>query len=382
MGFKIVHLADLHLDLPFRDLGRNPTVATARREGLREALKRAFDLGRSKQVDAITIGGDLFGAEDITADTVQFLRQQFERAAPMRVFIAPGNHDPYTRGSPYAYADWSDNVHIFKEPRLTPAQLADDLQIWGAAHDSPAFYQPLLTDFHLPDQKPALLLLHGTEQSITLGQDQNAFCPFNVQEVRKSGFGLALLGHVHHQRALPDVNPLIFYPGSPEPLGFDEERGHSVIVAEWNGAHWNISIEDISQWMVRAAEVDISGVDSRDQVVEWITRLWSDERLGKKLVAKVILTGQPAQSLDLDQDAIAVNLQSIFNDLVLQDRTLPPFDLNALKTELTTTGEFVRRILTEMEAAKRAEDEPKLDLLEKAMRFGLLALDSREIPNP
>lgn len=138
MAYKILHLADLHLDAPFRDLSGSRGTAKARREGLRSTLKYALEMARARQVDAVTIGGDLYEAENISADTAQFLRQQFAAMAPLPIIIAPGNHDPYTHNSPYAYVSWSPNVEIFRAPTLTPLTLAGDLQLWGAAHDSPS----------------------------------------------------------------------------------------------------------------------------------------------------------------------------------------------------------------------------------------------------
>ena len=34
------------------------------------------------------------------------------------MFIAPGNHDPYTSKSLYAALDWPDNVRIFSTEEL------------------------------------------------------------------------------------------------------------------------------------------------------------------------------------------------------------------------------------------------------------------------
>ena len=39
------------------------------------------------------------------------------------VFIAPGNHDPYVRTSPYMESDWPDNVHIFSTEDLQKVEV-------------------------------------------------------------------------------------------------------------------------------------------------------------------------------------------------------------------------------------------------------------------
>jgi len=382
MTFRIVHLADLHLDVPFSSLGRGSHVSNARREGLRQALKRALTLAKEWPADALTIGGDLYEADHVSPDTVQFLRQQFEHAAPLRIFIAPGNHDPHTLSSPYAYIDWPPNVFIFREPRLTPVVLNDGLTLWGAGHDTAALTTPLLGQFRLPDPSPALLLLHGTDRSLSLGKDKRAFCPFSEDEVRAAGFGLALLGHIHHRRLQPASRPLICYPGSPEPLSFDEEEGHSILLAEWSGKDWNVKERDISQWMCRSQQVDVSDSASRDSVIDRIRGLWRDERYGKQCLARIDVVGQPVASLDLNLPAIRAALASDFDEVYLSDMTAPPFNLEALKQDVTVTGAFVRRMINEAEQAERAGNELRGRVVRKALAYGLMALDQREIGSP
>jgi DNA repair protein SbcD/Mre11 len=253
--------------------------------------------------------------------------------------------------------------------------------MWGAAHDSPSFFKPLLGGFRLPDRQPSLLLLHGTDRALAVGKDKGAFCPFSVDEVRAAGFGLALLGHIHHRRFSPEVNPLLCYPGSPEPLGFDEESGHAIIMAKWDGQRWSAEFQDISQWRYAVGEIDASGLQSREEVVERIRRFGTQARDGKQLVARVTLCGQPGPSLDLDLEAIAAGTQSEFADLQIHDQTSSPFDLDVLKTEQTTTGAFVRRMLTGIEEAKQTYDALTQDKLTRALNFGLLALEGREVPN-
>jgi DNA repair protein SbcD/Mre11 len=382
MEMRIVHVADLHLDIPFSSLGRTSQTSNARREGLRQTLKRALELAREWSADALTIGGDLYEAEHISPDTAQFLRQQFENAAPLRIFISPGNHDPYTRSSPYAYIDWPNNVHFFCEPQITPVALDKELVLWGAAHNTPAFTTNLLNQFRLPDSRPALLLLHGTDCFLSLGQNKGAFCPFSESEVRAAGFGLALLGHIHHQRLQPTNSPFLCYPGSPEPLGFDEEEGHSVLLVEWVGNQWRVETRDISRWVCRSAQVDVSSFKSHDAVIERIRQLWIEERQGKQCLARISLEGQPEKSLDLDLQVMRTALRSDFAEIYLHDKTVPPFDIEALKQDTTVTGAFVRRMLKEAEVADRSGDQRHHDIVGKALKYGLMALENQEIRGP
>ena len=382
MAFRLLHLADLHLDVSFGNSGFNSNLANLRRESLRDVLKRALQLAREKNVDAVTLGGDLFESERVTTDTAHFLQQQFAQLAPIRVFIAPGNHDSFTPQSPYNTVAWSQNVHIFREPRLTRVALTADLDLWGAAHDSPAFFQPLLTDFRLPDSKPALLLLHGTDTRLALGQEKGAFCPFSMADLQRSGFSLALLGHIHRRILFPEFKPIVCYPGSPEPLGFDEAYEHSILLAEWDGRTWTVMPHEIQQWEYRTVELDVGGLNSRDQIVERVRGMFETERARKQLMLRVKLQGAPHSTLALDAHALRAAMGNMFAEVIFEDYTLPPFDLDALASELTARGIFVKRLSTEIENARRDGNFEMQERLERALRFGLFALEGKEIPAP
>jgi DNA repair protein SbcD/Mre11 len=64
---RILHIADVHLDRPFVDLGA--ADARARRAEVRDTFRRALKVGEEREVDLITIGGDLWEHENVIADT-------------------------------------------------------------------------------------------------------------------------------------------------------------------------------------------------------------------------------------------------------------------------------------------------------------------------
>ena len=137
MAYQLLHFSDLHLDASFAADGIASSVGDWRRSDLRATVGRILALARERRVDAITIGGDLYDQDYALSDTGEFLAQQFARLAPMRVFIAPGEKDPYTTRSLYALTCWPPNVHIFTQAQLAPVQLAPDVHLWGAAHPAP-----------------------------------------------------------------------------------------------------------------------------------------------------------------------------------------------------------------------------------------------------
>ena len=108
-----LHGADFHLDSPFRALP--PDQAAERRQEQRQLLTRLADAARQSQADLIFLSGDLFDGQRARPETLQTLCQVLEELEA-EVFLAPGNHDPYSAGSPYGKLTWPAHVHIFTTP--------------------------------------------------------------------------------------------------------------------------------------------------------------------------------------------------------------------------------------------------------------------------
>ena len=388
MTLKILHLADLHLDHAFTAM--TAVDANRRRNGLRQALQHALALAKDRQATAVTIGGDLFDAAYVSPDTAQYLQQQFAQAAPMRIIIAPGSKDPYTGDSVYTYIDWPSNVHIFKEPKLSALSLSDDVQLWGIGYERPDFTHTGLSDFEISRDKKAVLLIHGELADPRVPEPRRTGVTFEIDEVSEAGFQLVLLGGDHTQLFSPEKDPIVCNPGSPEPLGFGEERGHSVVMAEWNGETWSMEAFDISQWASRSWEFDAADYGSQAQLVEKIRALLATEAAkissispgvsdAGRLVGRVILQGQPTAGVTFDAHEMNEMLAMVYPCVHVEDRTVLSFDLDRLEAELTVRGSFVRRIRTQLEGSAQAQEPGMQALVHRALSHGLRALEGRKV---
>ena len=105
---KILHTGDFHLDSPFTGVDL-PTG-----ERLRGELRKIFTdvVALASEHDMLLISGDLFDCGYVSPDTLELVRDKLEEYGKP-VVIAPGNHDPYSSGSIWTAAPWSDNVYIF-----------------------------------------------------------------------------------------------------------------------------------------------------------------------------------------------------------------------------------------------------------------------------
>ena len=206
-----------------------PSEAAKRREELRAVLRRIVDLALERDVDALTVGGDLYEHDRVTSDTGNFIAAQFARLAPRPVLVAPGNHDPYVPGGLYWQKEWPANVHIFPSLTWQPYSVDASLRIWGVGHTGPSIRENALRSLKVDASTTNIALLHGSDIS-SWPEDRPAHCPFEREDVAASGVDFVLLGHYHALRLRPDASPKYGYPGSPEPLDFAEQGPHHVLV--------------------------------------------------------------------------------------------------------------------------------------------------------
>ena len=113
---KFIHAADFHLDSAFGALPARQ--AAARRRESRENMLRLANYVNQDNIDLVLLAGDLFDSGSMYRETVEQLAEALGQMAA-KVFIAPGNHDYATAGSPWQTVDWPENVHVFSEERLT-----------------------------------------------------------------------------------------------------------------------------------------------------------------------------------------------------------------------------------------------------------------------
>ena len=112
---KFVHIADLHLDTPLISLKNNHELIKLRRGEHRQIFKDVIKFVKSEKIELLFISGDLFENKFVEKSTIEFIISSLELIPETKVFITPGNHDPYIKNSPYMSFEWPENVKIFGE---------------------------------------------------------------------------------------------------------------------------------------------------------------------------------------------------------------------------------------------------------------------------
>lgn len=362
MSIRLIHGADFHLDSPFEALDGDK--AALRRSEQRGMLERICRTCADRGADMLLLSGDLFDSSYIYAETGEAFSDVLAGLG-IPVFIAPGNHDPYSRHSPYARRSLPENVYVFRQPRLERVSLGDlRVNVWGAGYTS-GVCPPLLRGFTARKQAGWLeiLVLHAQ-----VGGGESPYCPVTEDELAASGLDYAALGHVHSFGGLQTAGDCFYaWPGCPEGRGFDECGKKGVLQV------------DLSPGNCRAEFIPLGGREYRKLTVEAgedpytaiISALDEDTR---RHIYKIILSGECVAAPDLQY--LHQSLASRFFHLILTDETRPARDLWDKMREDTLTGAFLRRMRRRLD---EAETDGERSLILEAVRLGVAALEGREL---
>ena len=359
-----LHAADFHLDSPFDALP--PEQAAERRQEQRELLSRLAALAVERKVDLVLLSGDLFdGGQTFYETTLALARALGQIKAP--VFIAPGNHDFYNSRSPYASVPWPDNVRIFTSGQMERVELPGlKCAVYGAAFTAPARESSLLEGFQPQEDAglARLMVLHGELAP------QGKYNPITPEQLAASGMDYVALGHIHAHGGLCRAGKVCYaYPGCPEGRGFDElgDKGVLLGTLEENGCR--VEFVPLCKRRYEILSVDVT---DRDPAEALAAALPEDRR---EDICRVLLTGESDVG-GVDLSALAPLLDGKFYHGSLRDHTTVRRDLWARAGEDTLTGLFLQEMAQRLGEASE-EDKP---LLERAVRFGLAALEGGEEP--
>ena len=359
---RILHAADLHLDSPFEGLSED---RAARRRAEQRALPGALaELCRRESVQLALLSGDLFDSDGAYPETAETLRESLESMA-VPVFIAPGNHDPYKKNSACTRMSLPGNVHVFREPRLSCAELPElGVRVWGAGfadRDCP----PLLRGFAAEKKEGVtdLMCLHGE-----VGAPSSRYDPISENEIAASGMDYIALGHVHSFSGLRRAgNTFYAWPGCAEGRGFDECGQKGIIIAEAEPGRVSARFVPLDGRRYELLRVDAGAEELCGSV------LGALPQDSEKHIFRVILTGERRFAPDLS--ALARELEGRTYALQLRDATTLRRDIWDRAGEDSLRGGFLRRL---REIYDHAETDEERERATQAVRWGLAALDGGE----
>ena len=361
---KLLHAADLHLDSPFE--GLTGSKAAQRRREQRELLRSLMELAKTEEVQLVLLSGDLLDSASPYLETSEELLRALGSVS-VPVFIAPGNHDPYTPGSPYAKLSFPENVHIFKSGAIERVELRSlSCAVYGAAFTAAAQEQSLLEGFRAPeDGLTHLMVLHGD-----MSAAEARYSPLRKEQIERSNLDYLALGHTHLHDGFHKAGKTTYaYAGCPEGRGFDELGDKGILCGTVEPGKAELRFVPFAHRRYEILCVDVTGKNPADAL-----RSSLPESTARDLY-RVVFTGETDER-GIDLKALEERFAPDFFRLELRDRTRIKQDVWARSGEDSLRGLFLRELRAKYEAAAEESERTKI---EQAVRFGLAALDGRDL---
>jgi len=355
---KFIHMADMHLDAPFATLNKNG-FGDSRRLEQRKVFKKVIDYIKDEQIEYLFICGDLYEHQYVRESTIRYINDLFKTIQNTKIFIIPGNHDPYLINSYYHQFKWNSNVKIFKSKIERIEEKEFDL--YGYGFEDFTMPKSILEDIQILNKnKINILLMHSSIDGV--GKNQEGFYnPITKKVLKESEFDYIGLGHIHKPYYKEEQNQKIIYPGSTISLGFDEPEEHGIIVGEILEDTKKIKIEflklDEKEFITQ--DVTVNDLFSKEELIEKINNIDSN----KNKYYKINLIGK--RNFDIDTYEIKRYIESEYI-LKIKDSTQRSLDIEAISKENNLRGIFVKKMLEQ-------ESEQKEKIL-KAIEIGLDAM--------
>ncbi len=359
---KFVHIADMHFDSPFVNLSEKDIMGDLRRLEQRKVFKKIIEYIKENNIKYFFISGDLYEHKYIKQSTIDYINKLFEEIPETNIYIAPGNHDPYTKNSYYNKYNWSKNVKIFG-PKVEKIE-TQDANIYGYGFDDFYCSDSGIENIELErTEKPNILIIHGNIDGSTIEDMQ--YNSMSKKMLEEKGFDYVALGHIHKKDYNTEENQKIVYPGSTISLGFDELGEHGMIVGDVEKNKLETQFIKLDDKQFTKRELNVDNIYSKEELIEKINELEIEENN----YVEIILIGN--RNFEINKyDLIKYILNN--NIIKIKDNTKIAYNLEKLENENTLKGLFIKEMNKKL---KNAEAEEEKEIIEKSIEIGLTSLE-------
>lgn len=368
---KLLHLADIHLDSPFRNAEYSESVK--RREDTRRVFADALAFAKKNGVSVVLISGDLFDSEYYTENTVSFLSDAFKSMPECRFVISPGNHDPYKHGSPFALGVFPENVFVFSSEKMQSITFDDlGLTVYGYAFTSVSYTERPLRGFTASGDGFNVLCAHADTEA-----PLSSYASISAEELSQSGLDYAALGHIHTKKDIRISGKTVYaYSGALTGRDFSEhgENGGILVTLNTVNGKKDVRTERVTfcPWVYKTVTVNLCDVKA-EELISTVTKQLSDQALqGREEIIRLILTGSVGYEADT---AKLLSALPSFGIKEIQNKTVGEQSYLGLSDDFSIRGELYRTLSPLL----NSEDDGQREIAKAALVLGLRALSRTEL---
>ncbi len=372
-----IHTADIHLDAPFSSLG-DKEKADIRIQELESSLESIIDRARIQNINLLIISGDFFEESCIRGSTMIGVRNLLSELYETEVVIIPGNHDPLKENSYYNTLSWSENVHILKDSKqvLFLEKFNTCIYNIGALGRVAEDYKRI-REINISNETFNILVFHGT---VDMPFEESNYNAIGSKDIFELSMDYVALGHMHNYIRFQNRTSIMINPGSPEPLGFDEEGIHGFVQGKI------MFTDDINKFVEATfvpvsgrsyfnIELDITGCKSNEDIIH---KLSSDDNMefSNMNLYSLTLKGFVLKDFTPDIKLIIEYLKNKCFYLRIKNETSIQFDFEQYLEDPGIKGEFVRML---MDMQENEDSQDKKEILSMAIQFGLQAMENNRV---
>lgn len=357
---KFIHMADMHFDVPFTVLNTRSNLGEKRRLDQREAFRKVIQYIKANEIEYLFISGDLYEHQYIRETTIEYINSLFKEIPNTKIYIAPGNHDPYIVNSMYQRFSWNENVKIFDN--TVESVENEGIDIYGFGFYDFYCKHSEVEDIQIKNRdKINILITHGTLEGGNITNLE--YNPLNRNRLKVLGFDYIALGHIHKPDYCTEMNQRIVYPGSTISLGFDELGKHGVILGEVTKENISLTFLPIDEKEFKEEFLDVTDILTKEELIERINNI----DVQSNVFYKIILIGK--RNFEINSYDLYEFLQ-YENIIKIKDKTEINVDIHKLSQEVNLKGIFLKAVLED-----EANGNLEKDVAEKIIEIGLNTLN-------
>lgn len=333
--------------------------------------------------EILLIAGDLLDAVRISAEQQRLLVQAFTKIPGTRVFISPGNHDPYFKSSPYETVLWPENVHIFKDQWEGVRIESLNTVVWGAAFHAARQLSTLCPPgFHVSSLENTdadtihLGVVHG--ELIRGKQRETAYNPIRQEWIENSGLEYVALGHIHDASAVTRSGRTRFaYSGCPEARGYDEAGPRGIYIGTVGKSKVDLTYVRLNRRNFYTLNVPADGCGTQSELFEKV-RGFLEEKFPEDFeqsAFRLTLVGAVPQDFVSNTEALRNKLKDLCFDARVYDATTAMIDPQRLRAEKSPRGMFADKLLRDKDKAIASGDEDLVASIDLALKLGLRSFE-------
>ncbi|HTW99837.1 MAG TPA: DNA repair exonuclease, partial [Acidimicrobiales bacterium] len=344
--FCFVHVADLHLDTPFRGLSAAaPEVAGVLRDASLAAFDAVVDLALERRAAFLLVAGDVYDGPERGLRAQLRFRDGLARlsAAGVASFVVHGNHDPLETGWS-AIGAWPAATTVFPSSsvEVVPVLRAGEViaTVQGISFATRSTTENLALRLRRPD-RPGRGRLEATAgdgagrcSPVHVGLlhcnvegspgEHADYSPCTLSDLRATKLDYLALGHVHQRSVLAEGagpgDPWVVYPGALQAHSWRAgERGAkgAYVVHVEGGAISHLEFVPCDQVRFDEVACRLEGLSELGEVADLLSR-FADEASrraeGRALVLRAELCGAGPLHCELARPGVRDDLLSHLRD--------------------------------------------------------------------